>query len=176
MTRVCPDCGGPRKHTSVVCMACEYRRRAVRRAAQFEATFWTKVDRSAGPDACWPWTAGRDSQGYGSTRLNGVQDRAHRVALALDGRPVPSGMYGCHRCDNPSCCNPAHLYVGSVSQNVVDMYTRSGRRGSITPAVVLDIRARREAGEPCSAIAESLGRSRTFVWAVATRRSWRFVA
>jgi predicted transcriptional regulator len=87
--------------------------------------FWAKVDRR-GPDECWPWTGCR-SVGYGQIREAGKGSRvlaAHRVALQLAGRPVPDGMFACHHCDHPECCNPAHLYAGTALDNSRDSHAR----------------------------------------------------
>ena len=83
--------------------------------------FWTHVDRSTGPEGCWPWTGGRDANGYGMVRWHGKRIRAHRVALELDGRPVGPGLVGRHLCAGPKCCcNPLHLAPGTRSDDVQD--------------------------------------------------------
>lgn len=92
-----------------------------------EERFWAKVDKSGGPDACWPWTGCRNRQGYGATTLGGKRTGAHRVALALVTGPIPEGRFACHKCDNPPCCNPAHLYAGTPLDNARDS-SRRGRR------------------------------------------------
>lgn len=96
--------------------------------------FWSMVDKR-GADECWPWRRGRDEAGYGLfyfTDADGKRrrTRAHRWLLGhLRGKPLilkPTGVEdGCHRCDNPPCCNPAHLYVGSRKQNVGDAVERA---------------------------------------------------
>jgi hypothetical protein len=93
--------------------------------------FWARVDRSGGPEACWPWLGCRDANGYGWLRWNGARERAHRVALALDGRPVPPGQCGRHLCvyGLRHCCNPAHLAPGSHRDNAQDRVL-SGRSNS----------------------------------------------
>ncbi len=94
--------------------------------------FWPKVDKSGGPDACWPWTAGCHKDGYGLLRVGkgvlskgGKQILAHRVSVALDGRS-PGENCTCHTCDNPPCVNPKHLVVASVAWNQADKM-RKGR-------------------------------------------------
>lgn len=83
-------------------------------------TFWNRVDQSAGPAACWPWTGCRDANGYGWLGWHGQRSRAYRVALELDGRPVPAGLVARHLCHNRLCCNPAHLAIGTQAQNAQD--------------------------------------------------------
>lgn len=83
-----------------------------------EERFWRKVDKR-GPDECWPWLASvrRKDEGYGAFWLEGRHQPANRVALMISGRQVAGEMVVCHRCDNPRCCNPAHLFVGSPKEN-----------------------------------------------------------
>ena len=85
-----------------------------------EDRFWLKVD-VRGPDECWEWQEGRDDEGYGRFHLSGGHVRAHRFALALVlDRPIRDGYLSCHTCDNPPCCNPAHLFEGTVTDNNQD--------------------------------------------------------
>lgn len=106
------------------------------------ARFWAKVDRTAGPDGCWPWQAAynRPSTHYrqrhraGESRrpvfwlAPGVVVYAHRYALSLaDDVPLYDrhGWEACHRCRNYRCCNPGHLYWGTPDQNRADRYGRT---------------------------------------------------
>jgi hypothetical protein len=91
-----------------------------------EERFWAKVDRSGGPDACWLWTAGtfRLRNGYGKFGADPAASRtvyAHRFAYELSHGPIPPGLLVCHHCDNPPCCNPAHLFLGTIADNMRDM-------------------------------------------------------
>lgn len=97
--------------------------------AEAEASFWSKVDRSGGDDACWPWTAARTAFGYGTTWWRGEAQRAHRVAWAIAIGPIPDGLHVCHSCDDPPCCNPAHLWLGTAADNAADR-DRKGRTGA----------------------------------------------
>ena len=93
----------------------------------WETRFWSKISRG-GPDECWPWMKGRNDQGYGIIRISGRNHRAHRKSLELKlGRPIRPGAQVLHSCDNPPCCNPAHLREGTQPENMQDMQVR-GRR------------------------------------------------
>jgi hypothetical protein len=97
--------------------------------------FHTLVDRSGGSRACWPWKAGRlkpgphGGGGYGRFKLRGQQWYTHRLAWVLQvGVPVPNGLDVLHACDNPPCCNPRHLFLGTQKDNTQDMITKGRRR------------------------------------------------
>jgi hypothetical protein len=85
--------------------------------------FWSRVDRR-GPDECWLWTGGRDPKGYGQFYRGRTKYRANRAVLELlTGRPL-GDLLSCHRCDNPPCCNPAHLFIGTISDNTRDAFLK----------------------------------------------------
>lgn len=90
-------------------------------------TFWKWVDRSD-PDGCWPWTRFRGTDGYGFLRIGQKTIRTHRHAWTLTNGPIPSGAEVCHRCDNPPCCRPDHLFLGTHAENMADMVAKN-RRG-----------------------------------------------
>lgn len=89
--------------------------------------FWAKVDRSAGPLACWPWLGSCDPKGYGWFSVGKTMRHAHRVALELHlGRRLTPTEYALHTCDNPPCCNvhPDHVHQGTALDNCAEMYAR----------------------------------------------------
>lgn len=95
--------------------------------------FWAKVDRR-GPDECWPWLGGTAGKGYGQFyRAKRQPVGAHRFSWEIaNARPVPPRMMVMHACDNPPCVNPAHLSVGSASDNTKDATAKGRNPGNRT--------------------------------------------
>ena len=89
--------------------------------------FWSKVDIA---DGCWNWTASKTKDGYGNIGANGKVVRAHRLCYEMEKGPIPEGLHVLHKCDNPSCVNPAHLWIGINYDNVKDR-DKKGRQ--VTP-------------------------------------------
>jgi DNA-binding transcriptional regulator YiaG len=89
--------------------------------------FWSKVDKSGGVDACWLWIAAKDKRGYGEIRWNNHMAIASRVAWELTNGSIPDCLCVCHHCDNPSCVNPSHLFLGTQKDNLSDCQ-KKGRR------------------------------------------------
>lgn len=85
--------------------------------------------------SCWLWTGNRNQAGYGQLRLGrrGGTVSAHRLAWQLFRGPIPDGLIVCHHCDNPSCVNPDHLFVGTHKDNAQDMIAKGRRAKSHRP-------------------------------------------
>lgn len=154
--------------------------------------FWAYVKKT---DGCWEWIGARTVEGYGNLLWRGSYSKAHRVALALDGRPLPPGMCALHKCDNPPCVRPDHLYVGTKQQNAIDRETR-GRgvhlrgdahparrdkgsragtrngRSKLNEAKVREIRERRKAGESAKVLGSEYGVSTTVIYHIEQRKLW----
>lgn len=101
--------------------------------------FWENVERS-GDNRCWNWIGTRDNNGYGKIGVGGAEFgrdlKAHRVSYELRYGPIPAGLNVCHACDNPSCVNPNHLFVGTQKDNAQDM----SMKGRINPVSLLNLR------------------------------------
>lgn len=143
--------------------------------------FWSKVDRGA-PDECWEWTAAR-RRNYGVLGVGETTVNAHRLAYMLEHETEPDDNV-LHTCDNPPCCNPAHLYDGDQSENTRDWYDRQDARekfegesnpnAELTRADVVEIKRRLES-TTVAALAEEYGVSRTTVSHISTGRNWEDV-
>jgi hypothetical protein len=85
------------------------------------------------PSGCWEWQkARRDGDGHGFIKIRKKMCYAHRIAWEIYRGPIPDGMQVCHRCDNPPCINPDHLFLGTQRDNNYDCIAK-GRARSIPP-------------------------------------------
>lgn len=81
-------------------------------------------------NGCWEWRGVRTAGVYGEVRVNGKGVRAHRYMWEQANGPIPSGLWVLHRCDNPPCVNPAHLFLGTAKDNLLDAIQKGRHRGS----------------------------------------------
>lgn len=107
-----------------------------------EELFWAKVDKSGGPEACWPWTAALTSWRYGHfhCRKWGKDYMSHRLAWEFTNGPIPAGMLIQHTCDNPPCCNVAHMRLGTNETNMQDMVVKGRKATKLNADQVREIR------------------------------------
>ena len=115
----CPECGKTFKHKTS--MSGHMRHCAV----THEQLFWLHVDKG-GPNGCWIWTRYRQRQGYGWVCVQQKYYLAHRLAWEFVNGPVPDGLFVLHKCDNPPCVNPDHMFLGDHQANCDDKI-RKGR-------------------------------------------------
>lgn len=148
--------------------------------------FWERVDRR-GPDECWEWTGSRNPQGYGLFSVNSKPIAAHRFSYQHHYGPIPNEVKVLHRCDNPPCCNPKHLFDGSLGDNNRDRHAK-GRDGSydyyrgeshvaakLSQTDVLEIRQLRREGTTQVELARRFNTSRRNIRSILDGRTWSHV-
>jgi len=133
---------------------------------------WSRVE-VRGQDDCWPWLGCRTKFGHGQIQSEtpGVLTYSHRAAFQSVNGAIPRGMSVCHRCDNPSCCNPAHLFLGTQADNNRDCFTKKrsvhfvardsfpkgekSHLAKVTDEQASEIVRRVQSGEPRAAVASA---------------------
>ncbi len=149
--------------------------------------FWAKVAKS--DDGCWIWTAKTNKPGgYGQLHRGGSKGKmvaAHRLAWELSNGDIPAGMCVCHRCDNPLCVNPSHLFLASHAENMADRDAKGrcvNRRGEdhglskLSESDIRDIRRICDGGGMRHReIGEKFRVSRSLIGLIARRKIWKHV-
>jgi hypothetical protein len=142
--------------------------------------FFKYVVRSEG---CWAWRSSRDPNGYGRMNIKNYPELAHRVSWLVHYGAIPHGKHVLHKCDNPSCVNPEHLYVGDHQDNMRDKML-SGRhryvhhQGSAHGMAKLtedEVRTIRTSPEQGTVLAKRYGVTRTTIYDIRSRKIWRHI-
>ncbi len=147
--------------------------------------FWAKVNK-ANPDDCWEWQASKNPDGYGNFVHNGYNTGAHRVAYYLTNGKIPEGKEVCHACDNPSCVNPIHLWLGTHTDNIHDMHNKGRARpnapkgtqspnAKLTEAQVRQLRKDKESGATYDELALRYGVHRGYAQLIVARKRWAHI-
>lgn len=153
--------------------------------------FWSKTQKT---ETCWLWIAATDRKGYGyfsvgpkrseDGSIRNTMRASHRVAYEIANGPIPDALWVLHKCDNPRCVNPGHLFLGTSQDNVTDMDQKGRRvsnpmRGSRHANAILDeasvkeiVRRHRERGETQAGLAAEYGVSISTVNHIFTGRLW----
>jgi hypothetical protein len=134
--------------------------------------FWSKVD-VRGQDECWPWLGGRFDTGYGAFWMHGNNIGAHRVALMMSSSPKSgSDDHALHRCDNPPCCNPRHLFWGTPLANVRDAIAKGRKLPHAHKLTARKVRAIHRSPGTQTQIADDFDVSRKTVALIKCGEAW----
>ena len=147
---------------------------------------WVDIQPDTG---CWEWNLSRSNRrgGYGQKRVGSKTHKAHRLAWMVFIGPIDPGMFVCHKCDNPPCCNPAHLFIGSPRDNVIDAMKKGrafvpvSKRGEKSPASklseidVLEARRLIEEGWSLSKVAGQFGVTKQTIWLIKEGKTWKTI-
>lgn len=150
--------------------------------------FWGKVIKT---NDCWEWKGFRTKRGYGVFYFNWGQCIASRMAFAITNGPIPKGLMVCHKCDNPPCCNPSHLFLGTHEENQKDKANKKRSAASVHPKKyrgemngfsilqkheVLEIRSLHSSGSlKMPAIAKRYNVSYHAVYDIIRRKNWKHI-
>lgn len=147
-----------------------------------EIRFWQRVDKRGTGD-CWNWTAGL-LKGYGQVGRNSYNEiMAHRLSYVFENGPIPKGMCVLHRCDNPLCVNPGHLWLGTTAENNADCQKKGRHKfgrfpGSLHPKARLsesDVLAIRASTAKVSEIAANYGIKPAHASSIRQRYIWKHI-
>lgn len=146
--------------------------------------FWPKVEKTNG---CWHWIGAKNKDGYGQFYVSQqYQEGAHRFMYEKSFGSIPKGMCVLHRCDNPACVNPDHLFLGTHRDNTQDMINKGRKqtnppRGSkhhnsiLTEDDVINIRSLKILGYTCKELSRKLGLKQRTIRAVVNRENWKHI-
>ena len=146
--------------------------------------------RVAKGNGCHLWLGSLDPCGYGTFSFNGKNTKAHRFAWSVKNGEIPKGMMICHHCDNPSCVNPDHLFIGTQFDNMRDMHDknrhtmrdkswvekRAAYDGANNPNAKLTadiVRTIRSSTEKATVLAAQYGVHRNIIYGILKRTSWK---
>lgn len=139
-----------------------------------ETRFWHRVF-CKGPDECWPWIGSRLKDGYGKFAMNGGWILANRAAYFFSNEIDPQEHMVCHSCNNPPCCNPAHLFAGTNQENVSQMWQERRREPKLRADDILVIRERLLRGDSMKAIGFDYGVNSVTIFKIKWREIWNHV-
>lgn len=149
-----------------------------------EQRFWSKVNKCH-DDECWEWMAYKTHQGYGRFTCNGRVVGAHRLSYLLAYGAIPTSLQVLHRCDNPSCVNPKHLFVGTNADNVKDKMDK-GRfrpnigehsgRSKLKESDIPIIRELNSIGISLGKLSKHYGVTKQSIYAIVKRKTWQHVS
>lgn len=134
---------------------------------------------------CWNWSAAKNDVGYGQMYWLGVTTYAHRISWTLHKGQIPKGLFVLHRCDNPACCNPDHLFLGTQQDNISDCKSKGRMRNGdlhgeqcgshkLKEHEVLEIRRRYKSGGVSTyTLAREFGVTRSNIGYIVRGKQWK---
>ena len=136
--------------------------------------FWSKVQIGK-PDECWPWLGVVGKNEYGRFMIKSCRFQAHRAAwIFANNRDIPDGLCIRHLCNNPTCCNPVHLAIGTHQDNMRDRYSQPGAT-KLSEDGVREMFCLRDEGWTLAALAKRYGIGKTQVRRVLSRKNWSWL-
>lgn len=169
---ICKTCNKPFDHERRTAKFCS---KACYFSNTTEERFFEKVVKSDNPNSCWLWTGFKNSKGYGTFRLKSKIDLAHRYSYKLHKGEIPDGMCVCHTCDNPECCNPNHLWLGTIADNMRDRDVKGRGSAKLTESDVLKIRELVAQGNMQKNIAKDYGIVPSTVHQIISGKTWSHI-
>jgi len=134
-----------------------------------------------GPSGCWEWTGGK-AKGYGTISVGGHNRLAHRTIWEAAHGNIPTGLWVLHKCDNPACINPDHLFLGTAKDNAIDCIRKGrglggglGERHARAKLKVKDVHMIRSGSGSCAELARRLGVHTKTIWQVIHGVTWKGV-
>jgi len=197
---VCPWCKKeyvPKRKSRKFCSnSCSAKNTHKQRRKPIEEKLWPHLKIT--DSGCWEWQRAKDWDGYGALgwqRVGKLEQKAHRIAWILTFGEIPDGMLVCHKCDNPPCCNPMHLFCGTNKDNTQDCIQKGrfkagsdsngnkarGERASKSKLTESDVHYIREhcvlRSRQCGAtvMGRKFGVSKAAILAIIHRKSWSHV-
>lgn len=163
----------------------------IKYTAKYVNRFWSNIAITANDNLCWEWQRSTDKDGYGQFYFGNEtgwhRGLSHRGAWEMLIGEIPAGLKVLHKCDNPKCCNPKHLFIGTSQDNTLDMFAKGrgyipapkGERNShckLTESQVLEIRKQFTIGESSfKELAHTMNVSPATISSIVKRRTWKHI-
>jgi predicted nucleic acid-binding Zn ribbon protein len=188
-TRICPVCGKTFRSYHLKQKTCSHKcgkplnnGRHPMSEEQRIVRFWSFVSKPELDDGCWEWQMHLGRHGYGEFYWRKKTTTTHRLVWYLTNGDIPEGMQVCHTCDNRSCCNPAHLFLGTNKDNCDDK-VKKGRQqkgaqchmAKLSESDVITIRNLHASGGKYKELALAYGVSAACVQYIVSRKTWKHI-